>query len=451
MHAFSILIKSTIEPFLQDNGLSAISPATISILILLISQWECDEKLRKIALECFNVMTLVLQKTSPELRQIDLPTIFQMYINALQDLLQTDHFYTQRTFSNEGSNEKLIDVNALSTVIENIPNFLSDDVNKTVVCNAILDAKFVPILVKIPHVVNGWNIDLQLLSSKLVRTLCNLAYSCRNILQSCFDEDGIGVLFNGLRSLGRPSRILLSECLNMAFDFEKSITIIGLIPIILIGWIPEMIEDEQNYVTETILTMCIGSLQCKRVICENRCISKICDALMNHHTLSPKSIMNLINLIEELAKFNIHSAEVKQMFQLLKIKFNFEYRKQLVESILKISQIRLTLGTRPNEFLDIQSDINGITVPDIRKWDSSHGFVFHIWLRLDPFETEDADYNYRRHVFSLTTSSGYGFEFFIQKNGNFVVSVVTKKEVLTATVSSVQLLIGKWVPLKVII
>lgn len=204
-----------------------------------------------------------------------------------------------------------------------------------------------------------------------------------------------------------------------------------------------MIENEQIYVTDTLLNLCINSLQCRRIVCEHKCICKIYLALKNHQSLSPKCILNLIRLIEELAKFNIYSVEVKYLFQLLRTELNFEYKKQVLETLLKISQSRLTLGVRPAEFLDIQTDMNGITVPEIRKWDSSHGFVFHIWLRLDPFEGKEAENNYRRHVFSLTTSQGNGFEFFIQKNGNFIVSVVTRKEVLTATVSSVQLLIGK--------
>lgn len=397
-------------------------------------------------------MTLVLQKTNPELRQIDLQTIFQMYISAIQDLLQADYFYVQRTSENfkifcEDNNEikKKIDVNALSSVIENIPNFISEDAFKSFACSAMVEAKFVSILVKIPKIVKDWDIDLQLFASKLVKTVCCLIHSCTKVFQSFLDDDGIDVLFSGLKSLGRPSHLLLSECFSMSFNFEKSITTVGVIPVIMVGWLPEMIEHEQNYVTETILTICKKSLQCKRLLCENKCISNTCGALTNHHTLCPKTIMNLINLIEELAKFNIDSVEVKHVFQLLKIEVNFEYRMQLIETILRISQNRLTLGTGPNEFLDIQSDVNGITVPDIKKWDPSHGFVFHIWLRLDPYETKDPDFNYRRHVFSLTTSSGNGFEFSIQKNGNFVVNVVTKKEVLTATVSSVQLLIGKWV------
>lgn len=45
--------------------------------------------------------------------------------------------------------------------------------------------------------------------------------------------------------------------------------------------------------------------------------------------------------------------------------------------------------------------------------------------------------------FSLTNIYGNGFEFFIQKNGNFVVGVSIKKEFLTASVTSPYLLDGK--------
>lgn len=38
-----------------------------------------------------------------------------------------------------------------------------------------------------------------------------------------------------------------------------------------------------------------------------------------------------------------------------------------------------------NEFLDIQIDTDGITVPEIRKWITSgaYGFIFHGWIRLN--------------------------------------------------------------------
>lgn len=409
--------------------------------MFLISKWECSKKLRKTALQCFIVMTLVLQKSSPEQRQIDLPTIFQMYINTIQELLKTQHFKEESVFINQHQ----LDENALTLVIEGIMKFVENDgdANKSIVCGAIIEAKFISILIHIPEELKGWQIDVQHLLLTVVRTIVSLCKCCSKIQESIVQsEDQIHQLFEGLKKLGSPSSKLVSECMNLAFNQEKNEVIIGLAAIKSIEWIPDLIETEQILVAEKLLKMCQMSLQCKKVFCEQKCIQQICITLLSHHSICTNCILLLFTLIEELAKYNIHTVEVKHLLQLLRIELNFSYRKLLLDTILKISASRLNLGVRPNEFLDIQNDTNGITVPDIRKWDSLHGFVFHIWLRLDPYQIENA--HYRRHVFSLTTSLGHGFEFFIQKNGNFVVSVITRKETLTATVSSVQLLVGNW-------
>lgn len=399
-------------------------------------------------------MTLVLQRTSPEQRQIDLPTIFQMYINAMEELLKCDHFTRKTTedsfkISQEDDN---VDVKALSAAVAAIVDFVGVDGNKSVACNAILEAKFISVLVGIPKKVIEWRFDRQHLAVTIVNTLSRLCRDCEKIQQSLINSTHITTLFSGLHSFGCPSHNLLKACLNFAFNEDTNQPIIGKVATSLIEWIPEMIENEQNYITEQLLLCCRKSLAFKRVVCENKSICRACEALKHHTTLSSKSITNLINLIEELAKYNIYSVEVKYLLQLMRSELNFGYRKQLLEAVLKISQSRLSLGLSPTEFLDIQTDMNGITVPDIKRWDPSHGFVFHIWLRLDPFdEHKNTKANYRRHVFSLTTNQGYGFEFFIQKNGNFVVSVITRKEVLTVTVSSVQLLIGNWHSITVVV
>ena len=152
--------------------------------------------------------------------------------------------------------------------------------------------------------------------------------------------------------------------------------------------------------------------------------------------------MNLLKLIEELAKYSILPAEVNSLFRLLRPDAQFDYRKLLLETILRITQHRSSAGSMPDNFLDIQTNTSGITIPEIRKWETTHGFVFHAWLRLE--EERSIAQNYRRQLFSLTTNYGTGYEFFVQKNGNFVVSVITKKEFFTATVTSPQLLDGRW-------
>lgn len=43
----------------------AISPATVTMLIDLISKWECNSELRLISLKCYAIMAIVLQRSSP--------------------------------------------------------------------------------------------------------------------------------------------------------------------------------------------------------------------------------------------------------------------------------------------------------------------------------------------------------------------------------------------------
>lgn len=44
----------------------AICPATVSVIMKIISQWETANELRTVALKCCALMIVVLQKSSPE-------------------------------------------------------------------------------------------------------------------------------------------------------------------------------------------------------------------------------------------------------------------------------------------------------------------------------------------------------------------------------------------------
>ncbi|XP_055544656.1 neurobeachin-like protein 1 isoform X1 [Wyeomyia smithii] len=437
------------------NGLRAISPATVTIIMDIISKWESDPGLRKIVLECFTMMAIILQKSSPEQRQIDLLTIFQLFVGAIQTLLKTEHFLQKmspaESFDLAQSDNNYIDVGALSAIIETIERFLPEYVNKHVLCNAMFEAKFLFTLVQIPDFVKSWNIDQQLLGSTLVRSFHKLCSSSDKMHYNLMHTNNINILFDGLKQFGRPSHDLVCDCLYFAFDGGDNRNLNARIVSKLIEWISEMSEPEQIYTSDVLLKKCTANLQSKHAVGEQRTIKQIVVyCLQNKHRLAAKCSINLLKLIEELAKHSIHPSELKSMLRLLRIEENFEYRKHLLEVILRVSQYRLSLGTTPEEYLDIQSNTNGITIPEIRKWDTAHGFVFHAWIRLDKdIEHFNDDeninlQNYRRHLYSLTTNYGTGYEFFVQKNGNFVVSVITRKEFFTATVQSTHLLDGRW-------
>ncbi|KFB43539.1 AGAP003395-PA-like protein [Anopheles sinensis] len=429
------------------NGLRAISPATVTIIIDVIAKWESDADLRRLMLHCFSLMAVILQKSSPEQRQIDLLTIFQLYIGAIRDLLTTDHFLAKgspvASFELSHDDDNYIDIGALGAAIASVQEFIPEHSNKLILCNALFEAKFLSHLVQIPEQVKKWNIDHQTLGTVLVKTLQALCNDSDKMQYNVMHTNNINVLFDGLKGFGKPSANLINQCLGFAFDETDRRQVNPAVVTKLIEWIPMMGENEQNMLSEVLLKKCAATMQSKQHVCSQKTIKLIVDkCLSDSNRLSAKCTINLLKLVEELAKYSILPAEVNSLFRLLRDEMQFEYRKQLLETILRVSHHRATMGTMPDSFLDIQSNTSGITIPEIRKWDTTHGFVFHTWLRLE--EESSMAQNYRRQLFSLTTTYGTGYEFFVQKNGNFVVSVITKKEFFTATAQSPQLLDGRW-------
>lgn len=123
-----------------------------------------------------------------------------------------------------------------------------------------------------------------------------------------------------------------------------------------------------------------------------------------------------------------------------------------LKAIASISLYSVSNNSICNEFLDIQSNTDGITVPEIKKWTTSgsYGFIFHAWLRFDeipkdPVNAEaDDNKNVRRIILSLLSHQGTGYEIFVDRHGKLVVAVITKKEFLTTTVASPLLLDKRW-------
>lgn len=44
----------------------AICPATVAVIMEILSQWECSAELRTVALKCCAMMIIVSQRSSPE-------------------------------------------------------------------------------------------------------------------------------------------------------------------------------------------------------------------------------------------------------------------------------------------------------------------------------------------------------------------------------------------------
>lgn len=250
--------------YTQQNGLRAICPATVSVLINLLSKWECNGELRQTGLKCFAVMAIVLQRSSPAERQIELLTICQLYLDVIYSLLKTKQFLTkpfeEKNDVTAETNNDNMDMYALTSAIDNIEILLSDKVSRTQVCYAIVEANFVGTFANIPRQVKQWDFDSQTLATSILRALVLLSRYSSQIVANLKTTKNIMNLFSGIRTLGKPTRSLLEACVHLAYDDERKTVVFGEVAIKLIEWLKDMHENEQNFVSESLLRICLQNL-----------------------------------------------------------------------------------------------------------------------------------------------------------------------------------------------
>ncbi|XP_073843399.1 neurobeachin-like protein 1 isoform X2 [Musca autumnalis] len=456
----------------QRNGMRAICPATVSVLMKILSQWETSNSLRTITLRCCALMIIVLQKSSPEERQIDLVTLIKLYCDVLEELLKTDNFQknADATFNiaaddndDDPNNDQTIDVNALEASIDNINVFLCDASTSVNICEAIEDTNLVDILIAMPKSIKEWNLDYNQILINVIKALASITRNSVRITEQLRYYDKISKLFTGLMEVGLPASDLLEACIELAYDEGKGLLILPEVLTKLIEWLPEMDTREQGFLSQRILKACTDNYGTKTIACESRIIRNICQCLHQSDKLSDQCIQTYIKLIEELSKLSIIPIELKSIFSLLRKESKFPHHKQLLQTLVSVSLQSLTSTNLCSQYFNFCEPGDGIVVTDIKNWSMSgaYGFIFHILLRLDSNlnkksnskldidgKTDDQQQqqrqNSRRMLLNLRTGSNTGFEIFIQNNGNIVVAALTKREYLTSSVASTTLLDGQW-------
>ncbi|KNC29634.1 hypothetical protein FF38_00632 [Lucilia cuprina] len=445
------------------NGMRAICPATVSVLIKILSQWETNNNLRIVTLRCCALMIIVLQKSSPEERQIDLVTLIKLYCDVLDELLKTEIFQrlTVDTFDigsddNDPNYDQTIDVNALDSSVDNISVFLADVQSSSYICEAIEETNLVDILISIPKYVKCWNLNYAQLLMKVLKALAFITRNSLRITEHIRYYDKVGKLFMGLMEVGLPSVGLLEAAIELAYNAEMGLIVLPEVLTKLIEWLPEMDVREQTYLSEKILKACTDNYGTKSIACESRIIKSICLCLHRYEKLSDQCIQNYIKLIEELSKLSIIPIELKSIFSLLRKESKFPHSKQLLQTLVSVSLQSLTSTNLCSQYFNFCEPGDGIVVTDIKNWSMSgaYGFIFHILLRLDkPSDgksktdnqgEQEQRPNCRRMLLNLRTGSNTGFEIFIQNNGNIVVAALTKREYLTSSVASTTLMDGQW-------
>lgn len=237
----------------------AVCPATISVLINILSKWECNAELREIVLKCFAKMVIVLHRSNPVERQIDLLTVFQLYLDVMLSLLKTRQFERrpfEEKFDVDTNNDDYIDLNALTAVIDNIESILSEKQSRLPICLVIIEANYIPSLTIIPKRVQKWEFDRQKLATSVIQALALLRRTAPKVTNILCNSPHIVTLFDGVKSLGKPANALIEQCIELAYDAEKKEIIFGEIMTHLVGWIKDMHETEQLFVAETLYKVC---------------------------------------------------------------------------------------------------------------------------------------------------------------------------------------------------
>lgn len=145
----------------------------------VLAKWECNRSIRELALKCVALMAIVLQRTSPVevktnkirrifayhlkranilQRQIELVTICQLYIEAVESLLRTNHFITKSMsekfeISHDDADddaEDYIDPSALVTSVGIVRLLLSRPQCSRSICAALIEVHFIQTLCAIP-------------------------------------------------------------------------------------------------------------------------------------------------------------------------------------------------------------------------------------------------------------------------------------------------------------
>ncbi|XP_052847786.1 neurobeachin-like protein 1 isoform X3 [Drosophila gunungcola] len=427
----------------QRNGMKAICPATVSITMSILRQWESASKLRRVALQCYALMVIVLQKSSPEERQIDLVTLVQLYCDALQELLATKHFDSGDAnfdIASDADQDVAIDMAALSSSVAAVKFFVAGDAG---VSEAIADSNLLELLTSLPKLIRPWHISH---SSSLCSTMEALATLTRHSAQSAAQlrqAERIQRLFASLQEFGNPTVALLDTCFMLGYDESGHLLLLPEVMLQLLNWVPTLQEQEQLHVTNLVLKGCTDNYGTKSVACGSHIIKAVCGCLLKAESLAENCVQNLIKLIEELSKLSIVPAELKCIFMLLRQGTRFPQNKQLQQTLVVIALQSLRGSNSCAQYFSIEQPTDGILVPDIRNWtiSGSYGFIFHILVRFNQLKDQTSS---RRMLLALQTASGSGFEVFVQPNGNVVVAALTRREYLTSSTATKTLMDGQW-------
>ncbi|KAM4626241.1 neurobeachin-like protein 1 [Discoglossus pictus] len=465
LHLFGAILSGG-----QRNALQVISPATIEVLMRVLA--DCDtwddhdpedvSRKAELTLKCLTEVVHILLVSSSDQRQVEISTILEHYfkllnsdhsaltslrrsrqwesrfitlqirmLNCMKSMLNcTDRPVLQAIFLHSNCFEHLI------RLLQNFRLLLSANTRGA-------DKSEKDLANKLLTEMNDNQVfqeQLDCLSVTTMQALTAVKHRSPAAKEVFKERIGYTQFFDVLKSLGQPSRMLLEELLNMAVEGDHtSVGILGISNVhpllLLIQWLPEIeSHDLQIFISDWLKRICCINKQSRTMCVNANMVIRIIDTLKSHYSLHRNCAENLIGLLGSLGSQSMSSEELFHLVRMLRTddpKQGHPYVIPVIRALLAIAR-KQGLDSAL-QYFNLSHSMAGIAVPTIQKWPGS-AFTFFAWFCLDQTQSilgMTSSGPKRKQLYSFFTSSGMGFEAFINSSGVLVVAVCTKKEYAT--------------------
>ncbi|XP_055956982.1 neurobeachin-like protein 1 [Patella vulgata] len=443
LHLFGAIISGA-----QHNALKAITPATLDVLLKVLSSnrkfgptntnREEISTLKDLVLKCIVRVVHVIHCCSPDQRQIEVSEVMQGYMNVLQKLELEE--------SDNDDQDTHLQLTMISTVDEMLSCNDKGALQVLLVSGGTFNS-FVSLLQK-TSLTGSIAQSLAISVIKVIQTI--LAGSNNAKCQVNYEK-----FVDAMRSLGQPSIELLKSLLDLVVEeefVEKDNHLVHntKAAVMLLQWLPDIqSHDLQIWLSYQLKCLCGRGHRNRMNCCNAGMVGAILGVLGRQRQIDPKAVSNLIKLTELLGTHSIQASELKQLIALLRLdeeSVQMPYCTRLMRAISTMARRDGRDGAL--QFFDIQSRTDGLVLPTIKKWPGP-GYTIHCWLCLDtefdlsPYHLHDPTL-FRRQLYNISGSHGNGIEGFFTPDGTLVIGVYSKKEYCTLTLENHQLSDNLW-------
>lgn len=436
LHLFGALMCGT-----QSNALKVITPATLDILLKMLSSNELSGpanelrqdllELKDLALKSIICMVHMIHGSSPDQRQVEVSQVMEGYMDVLT---------TADIQSEDGFNQQM-QLSMIHAVNEMLSCQDRSALQVTLVSGGTFDS-----LVALLQKTSLTGLEAQSLAMSVLQVICSVLTGSINAKERFALRVGYGKFVEALKSLGQPSMALLKGVLNLVVEDEfcedKNHMIRNVqSAIMLLCWLPDIQSKElQIWLAEHLCTLS-SQKQNKMNCCNEGMISAIIKVLGRQKQIDPKAVALLINLLETLGTHSITAIELKQLMGHLKL----DEEENQNPNFSRLMRALCTMARREGKegahyFLTLVEENEMVSMPGIRKWPGG-AFAFHSWICLSSQSTPAGSIEqvFRRQLYSFVTNSGCGFEAFITMDFDLVVSVFNRKEHCSVEISNTNL------------